>query len=396
MLNKKRFALLQLRVEVQEARSSLQQKRSSLADRNAQVLQDLQRRSTLSVPTSPSMLSDLLVDHQKVLEELQVEEVDFNVVEDQLTRGEWELWRAEKNIYETSERLRTDPLAAEDASDSDVEIVEVASNSTIDARPSGSPLEEQLQSRIGYVRILEEQLCDLRADRAHFVEDNRARQALGVQVGQESKEFLTNFDARHNQLQQDLYLAEEDVRRQRKAVAMHSVVSFSTSQFDGPESEEGGKIESSPPDPLLLPSDDRTPVFFNVEPKIDQQSVSPTNLVNSWLLHRLCRSSLEVQRLRSAIELEDVRLDGEQFRDLVLEWWWRDETVDRPLQGRSHSAGSLSQNIDLIDSARTTKHDSVFPVPTRLRRLHQSGDGGSMIVDRKFYNNTRPRSSISV
>jgi hypothetical protein len=210
-LGEKRQGLLGMQVKAQEARNSIRLKRSALTELNARILQDIQRTAALGIPNGPTPSPELLLDLQEVLDDLQVDEAELNATQDLLNRKEWELKEAETEIYQSRNFQQVLGLADDSTSFSEEEIVEMASNSTVSAQPVLSPLEKQYLSRKGDAEILNEQLFELRAERAHCVEEERVRRAMGKTLDLEGQHFLKDFDTQHRQLQQDLFYAEEDI-----------------------------------------------------------------------------------------------------------------------------------------------------------------------------------------
>jgi hypothetical protein len=458
-LGEKRQSLLGMRVKVQETRNSIRLKRSALTELNARILQDIQRAAALGISDGPTPSPELVLDLQEVLDDLQVGEAELNATEDLLNRKEWELKEAEIELYQSRNFQQAEGLADDSTSFSQEEIVETASNSTVGAQPVRSPLEKQYLSRKGDAQILNEQLLELRATRAHFVEEERARQAVGRTLDLEGQNFLKDFDTQHRQLQQDLFYAEEDIFKLQSMLDSERDIRYAASHFDplpsdcdpldddallsevGPLSEDGSLSEDgflsedgslsedgplsedvllnpgaslskdtstssdvppskgvplrndSPPnnvaslsvdvpvsndgittDPLLLNKYAPSPSFSAVAQDPDQDKVSIVSYVNAWLLHRLRRSSLEILLFKSY--LRDMHLNGEQLKDLVLEWWPRDATglnysEDQKRSRRTFSFNATSGPLNL--STQSAQSDSFV---AGIRRLDQRSQHG--------------------
>jgi hypothetical protein len=98
-------------------------------------------------------------------------------------------------------------------------------------------------------------------------------------------------------------------------------------------------------DPLLLPAYDTaldTSPTFSFGDANGQEPISTVTFVNEWLLNRLRRSSMEVWRFKSAEELQALDLDGAQVRDLVIQWWSKDDKAGDFLSKQRAGANSLS------------------------------------------------------
>jgi hypothetical protein len=429
-LSEMRQSLLGMRVKAQEARNSVRLKRSALTELNARILQDIQRTAALGISDGPSPSPELVLGLQEVLDDLQVGEAELNATEDLLNRREWELKEAEIELYQSRNFQQAEGLADDSTSFFEEEIVETASNSTVSAQPVRSPLEKQYLSRKGDAEILNEQLLELRAKRAHFVEEERVRQAMGKTLDPEGQHFLKDFDAQHRQLQQDLFYAEEDIFKLQSMLDDERDIRYAASHFDLLPSDGGALYDDAllsedshlsdedslsngapttndvppgkgvpfhgdaPPsnvaspgmdvpvgndgittDPLLLTRDAPSPNFSAVVQDSSQDRVSIVSYINAWLLHRLRRSSLEILLFKSY--LQEMHLTAEQLRDLVLHWWPRDATglnyFDDPRRSRrSVSFNATSGPLNL--STQSVRSDSFI---TDIHRLEQRSQHGT-------------------
>lgn len=470
-LGEKRQGLLGMRVKVQESRNSVRLKRSALAELNARILQDIQRSAALGISDGPTPSPELVLDLQEVLDDLQVGEAELNATEDLLNRKEWELKEAEIEVYQSQNFQQAERLADDNTSFSEEEIVETASNSTVGAQPVRSPLETQYLSRKGDAQILNEQLLELRARRAHFVEEERVRRAVGKTLDLEGQEFLKDFDTQHRQLQQDLFYAEEDIFKLQSMLDGERDIRYTASHFDplpsdsdpldddallsgfSPLSEDGsldedgslgedgsliedgslgedsslgedGSLSEDGPlnhgaslsndtsttsdvpsskgiplrndaspnnvtslsidvplsndgintDPLLLNKYAPSPSFSTVTQDPGQDKMSIVSYVNAWLLHRLRRSSMEILLFKSY--LRDMHLNGEQLRDLVLEWWPRDATGLSYSENERRSRRTFSCNATSGPSNISTQSAQSDSFVAGIRRLDQRSQHG--------------------
>jgi hypothetical protein len=476
-LGEKRQGLLGMRVKVQEARNSIRLKRSALAELNARILQDIQRSAALGISDGPTPSPELVLELQEVLDNLQVGEAELSATEDLLNRKEWELKEAEIEVYQSQNFQQAERLANDNTSFSEEEIVETASNSTVGAQPVRSPLETQYLSRKGDAQILNEQLLELRVRRAHFVEEERVRRAVGKTLDPEGQDFLKDFDTQHRQLQQDLFYAEEDIFKLQSMLDGERDIRYTASHFDplpsdgdpldddallgevSPLSEDGAlSVDGSlyedgslsedgslgwdgslgedgapgedgtpaedgtlnhgaslsnntsttndispskgiplrndaspnnvsplsidvplsndgiPADPLLLNKYAPSPRFSIITQDPGQDKVSIVSYVNAWLLHRLRRSSLEILVFKSY--LRDMHLNGEQLRDLVLEWWPRDATGLSHSENERRSQRTFSCNAASGPSNISTQSAQSDSFAAGIRRLDQRSQHG--------------------
>jgi len=429
-LSEKRQGLLGMRVKAQEVRNSVRLKRSALTELNARILQDIQRTTALGISDGPTPSPELVLDLQEVLDDLQVGEAELNATEDLLNRKEWELKEAEIELYQSRDFRQADSLTDDSSSFSEEEVVETLSNNTVSAQPVRSPLEEQYLSRKGDAQILKEQLLELRAKRAHFVEEERVRRSMGKTLDLEGQHFLQDFDAQHIQLEQDLFYAEEDIFKLQSMLDDQRDIRYAASHFDLLPSDgdalnddaflseddhlsDGASLSNDTPttndvplskgvslhddappssvaslsidvhmsndgitaDPLLLSKDAPSPNFSAVAQDSSQDRLSIIDYINAWLLHRLRRSSLEILLFKSY--LRDMHLNGEQLRDLVLEWWPRDATGLNYLEGQRRSRKSFSFNATSGLSHLSTQSVRSDSFVADIHRLEQRSQHGT-------------------
>ena len=127
-----------------------------------------------------------------------------------------------------------------------------------------------------------------------------------------------------------------------------------TSDLDGPAASSphlapaNGTNEPPLPraDPLLFRDDDVSPTFPAGQEN-DKGPISTVTYINEWLLNQLRRSSLEVWRFKLAKELEGLRFDESRLRDLVIQWWPKDEKAGDFLSEERTKAISVSLTSNL-------------------------------------------------
>jgi hypothetical protein len=279
------------------------------------------------------------------------------------------------------------------------------------------PTYNEYLSRVGDMRIVQERLQELRLERMHLVEEERVRARVGLPLDYDSIRFLETFDQRHEELRGRHAAMQEELDRMRGALALTSPVFFQSFQFNEEPylaslgagatqqfletpfvintSDLGTAPTSTPPsprdilreaqyprserpDPLLLPDDDASPAFSS-ENDTGRGVVSTVTFINEWLLNRLRRSTLEVWRFKSALDLEILNLDQNQLSDLVVQWWSKDEKTGEFLQRERAKAKSFSLTSGPFAESQMTRKarsDSVLHTIERsagqVRRI-QSG-----------------------
>lgn len=420
----KRMSTLGTRLRVRERRTALRSKREKLIDMDAQFSQALRNLAAQSRDTELTALLTEYEARHDYREEVQVQESEYNVLEDELNRSEWEMKEDESGLYQqlikAQRQLRNQDTGS--LSDGDDDYV-VLSSSTISAPSIGSPIRQRWLSRIGDRDLLKDQLLELREDRARWVDEKMVRQRVGLGLPEEGQSFLNDFDKRHDSLQLDLTEVEADVSNLYTAVLEQDDILYSSCQFDdkfrtASQSSSESRLEmgddppeSPPADSLYIREDSETvspPGFFNgylfKDPK--HGSITTVNYINAWLLHILRGSALEILRFKMSGSLRTPPLNPRQLKDLVLEWWSRDATVSRSPQARDQSAPSVSISSRAQEERSNNKTQSdtvVFESDRIARRLQGSQsirlDGApSLAISRlpKVLNRPFNRTSSSV
>lgn len=384
-LIEKRISTLGIRIRVQERRRALRNKRESVMDRDAQFTQDLR---ILAARTSNPELKALLgryIDIQNFREEVQFQETEYNVLEDQLIRNEWELEENETKLYQELERAGHRSRSGDAASLSNSDAGYSALSESLLSAPSiVNPLKQQWYSRVGDRNLVLERLQELHAERAHWVEEERVRQRVGRSLGEDARSFLDSFDTRVKNLQQDLAQIEADISGLQEGISEQADILYSSSQFDREvettdESQAGSILSSinsddadfATKDPLFLRIDEAhpDPVFRNVVVEANQEPISTVSYINEWLLHILRRSAIEVRRFKMTEKLGTLPLSPERLKQLVLEWWSKDDTVKLFFSARNNTAMSVSISSRTKEQEFTSKFkggDSVVSTGDRI------------------------------
>jgi hypothetical protein len=373
LLGQKRASVLALRYEVQEARSSLRHERETLNARDAQNIQKLRTAGTNRDFTEQDRLLGLLEELQTSRDILRPKEDDYERLEDQLNRKEWELKELERTLAGRS-------VSAEISLLGDDDIIWFEYNleqgqwgpSTHNGLLEDSPPMERYLSRKGDVEMLKEQLTEMQAEYTQLLDDEEIRAQLGLNPGADSREILEGFDKRRDALLREIFNVEEDVSRLQDALTNKDDILFSINRFygDGPEASDQVFTEPLTPDhpygldiegvttesealsrdPLLLsPEESRKNEFVDTSDGNIHDGISTPRYVNQWLLHILRRSIPEIQRFKSTDELREVKLrhSREQIRDMALEWWFKDQSVRDFERSREIAALTFERSAEM-------------------------------------------------
>ena len=373
-----RADVLRTRLRVHEARSSLRYEREDLSDRDARFLQTLRVLFSDHNFTATKSVLDDFEALQETRNALQPKEDDYNRLEDQLNREEWDMKELEARFYERSFSAQTSLLGEEHLTTSTDQYD--ASDTTPSTRGGPnefSPQKNRYLSRVGDAKLLEERLVELRIERAQLIEEELVRAQVGLELDEISQNFLRQFDARHDAIQQELLRTEEDVSNMQDKLSEKGDIFLTTDQFpDDPRrsisaqsldrmtEEEFSLIDMnlSPEerdelfhDPLLLAESDESPVFPQDFVDEADGARSVASYINYWLLHKLRKSSLEVWQFRNVEELKKLNLSPEKVKELVLELWWNDDMTTQFITAREVAAQSLDGS-NLTTKGQIPKH----------------------------------------
>lgn len=332
-------------------------------------------------------LQSSLTNLQNARQAYSEHEDDYNSLEDDLNKKEYRLLNFEDTFYHRhmsslQSFLEQGSLFVSDGDDGD-KCEETSSNSTRPARFPGDdhPLLTALLSRQGDEDLVQEKLADLRNTRASLVAEQRSLQRVGLEVHEESLRFLQAFDVEHEKLKDELASVGRDVGHLRDTCKQDGLLDpFSISSSESyslvdMEDMTQGEWPPSARDPLLVPAPEEGTHFSKLEPEAEDGPISTASYINEWLLHRLRRSSLEVCRLKSYQELQDLHIDNADMKDLILEWWSKDDAAKMPGPDQRlpgiRSTSSASRKVDVADfdqsfGNRTAKSDSMLPRVNRL------------------------------
>jgi hypothetical protein len=388
-LSEMRLAVVRRRHEAQEARSGLRQAREALDALDARFIQEVRVLCANRRSEEFANLFELTEAMQNQRDKFYPMEDDYNKLEDHLDLEEFELHEAESRLYERLGSPRTSIVAADDRASlwREEDLQPQLGNLSLETE---EPAYTDYLSRIGDANIVKERILELQRERMHLVEEERVRARVGRSLDEEALQFLESFDIRHQELQDQYAAIQEDLAMMREGLPLSIPLPFATTQFaDESYSFGTGMIRqlmdaspvitasdlntstptSMPPsprdaiaaaqlpraDPLLLPDNDISPTFTFGDSS-ERDPISTVTYVNEWLLNRLRRSSMEVWRFKSAEELQALNLDGAAVRDLVMQWWSKDEKAGDFLL--KEKAGAISLSL--------TSNPGVEYQPTRM------------------------------
>ena len=347
------------RSQARELRIALKYKREEEGIARAELLEKLNALSVKDVPEDPQSILPLLERAQASSDSYLVLENDYHLFEDQLGRDEYTLSKRAQKLSSTLKHLRT-TIDSNDGGH--LPSQRYSTSSTATSYVDYPPLLSEYLSRVGDVSILEERLSDLDRERFEIEEQERLRFGLNIPLGEESRQFLVDYDKRQSEIQAELDIAKEDVVRLREKCKEEGILGHSQGGGQGGDQDvcfspvELKNMSQENMDPLRVSEfEDNSPFF---EPN-SSQSVNTTEFVNKWILHRLRHSAMEILQLKSNPTLQELSQEGRDsltFSRLVLNMWFKDDAVAiPPPQTTSASEYHMLPNGSEIPNANTYK-----------------------------------------
>ena len=419
-------AVVGTRLKAHERRSIMRRDRQTLSNLDARFMQGLRNVLLTSQDEKLRYLLGLCEQMQTLRDKILPKEDDYNILEDQLNSEEFELGdtcakllglleEAEKGLPEDNDT--TFPL--------DEDVIELERATSIRGSNQRPEVLEYL-SRVGDRDIAKERLVELRHTRPTLVEEEKSRARFDMVLDEGSQKFLTSFNVRHEELQEALAVVETDLARLRKTLDRNDRVLFASTRFDDVEDVTESDLDVArhlevdpihstisyphvvlplgsqrppnpvaitPPrsqrDPLLLAEDDTTPTFdhltmaerrsltsiqyINAWLLNQQGSISADAFLNDWLLNVLRTSLSELYQYKSTPTLQRLEISQEGLRDLVLEWWFKDEAAGQYLKTLRLEARGMSLLASAAMSSRDVQSDTVVITLNQLSgRLYRN------------------------
>lgn len=431
-LRKQCEMVLGVRLKVDQARSSLRRDRQAVGDIDARFMQELRNILSQSQDEKFKTLNDLWEEMETARNELYPDEDDYNKLEDQLSREEYDLTQTQQNLLPILEGARESLLGDNDLDSFLDEEVPDSENKHASLEEELQPEMQEYLSRKGDHDIVSERITELRMERTSLVEEERRRAPFDLTLDEESRRYLDGFDARHNMLQEELAEIERDMAKMELGLACRDNVFFATTRVDiSNEVAEHAldrvedlyqelpftivpaataapiavakpslpptpsKVQTSTRDALLLGEDDTTPVFHrlvgfgkqttNIIHQIndwllrEQGNISAAEFFDLWSLNTLRTSFREVTYYKLQLEQKEVyqwrTMDQDAFRDLVLYWWYFDGAAKDSLRRMKLEARGISLSVGSLKAeSRRAESDTTHARVNKLaRRLYQDG-----------------------
>ena len=348
-----------LRSEVQFRRRVLRvkQEAKSIAEDRLMTYLYMKSANDSTIKLEES-ISAILEDCQRARDEYGPLEDDCTILEDRLSRDEFELTRLWENFYQ--QIISTDlPEATytldlpSTKSDSDSSTTSVYGD---DFKVDYHPLVVEFLSKMGDVDILQERLDERREEKDQLEGEKESRELVGLGLAAEDQEWLDNFSALEAELLEDISIAVAEAAKLKQQCYDYGLVdeegnptslenwerqnfSHETDMDAGSESSEFTKF------PALLPRYGTTAVQIqDPAPQTNEVVYNPDDRINHWLLRRLLSSPLDVNLLARTYESLFGPIEfQDDWQKRVLTLWYEDGTKRGLHAYRVYSSDGITQ-----------------------------------------------------
>jgi hypothetical protein len=249
--------------------------------------------------------------------QISIEENELERVEGRLILAEGELREVESTIYQGP----ATPSAGSLEDDFDVLAREkdptesIVSSSNI--RRDSSPQAQRFLSQLGEVTLLQERLMDLDSHHAQVIGEQAVREDIGLALDDFSR-LLEDYKA--DLEDRDHHISALDPSLDSTWIADGDPTAHSLSGKDDSLNDAlaGDNIIEDP----KLAAIAQTYLF-----PANREAVNKTEYINLWLLDRLRNSTQEITLLLAKHKDEGIFLNPTDFRQQVLFFWDKDETM---------------------------------------------------------------------
>ncbi|KAL8648006.1 MAG: hypothetical protein Q9210_005231 [Variospora velana] len=390
------------RLDLREQRAEMRQQHGLVRVLEAQFLRCLQHSEAVN---DQDAMGRLHAELCAALEQLGPMEGDYDEKEDGLDTLEFDLEAKERRFYrQYAQSDANGSLESPSTQRSSISISPQEVEASLAGRPDFLSPQYQYYSRVGDAKIVRERLMELEAQRDHFLEIERDRDALSIPLYQENIDFLANYDCAYAEHVEELEKIDNDIYKLGLQAGFFKPndVAF-TAATPAPAIEEfsDSSAEKRPRSPFTDPEQTRrssspTPESPRRKSEADVQKMpkdqqSSRERINQWILERLKNTRLEKARHRAI--LNDPKLPPKVWWSLVLEFWQQDRAAIPTASSSRHASGAptserpqalrgsldlTSDNVPNVAPATTTetygganqRYAPISPVP--VARDHAS------------------------
>ncbi|KAL1964449.1 hypothetical protein VTN77DRAFT_7007 [Rasamsonia byssochlamydoides] len=330
---KKQDEVTAKRARARELRVALRNKRDEEGHLRAELLKSLNFAIAMGLAGNAHSMLSIVERFQTSSDAYLALENDYHKLEDQLALDEYDLDKMEQRLSSLLDRFRSLPRSKirdqEGLQSSGADDGNNDSSSTSSSEYNKyPPLLFEYLSRVGDARILRERISNLECEQFEVSDKKESLSRLGLALDEESQTFLSSYEEQRSELQKELDDTEQDVARlkldcEADGLLPRSLQDNATMQFYQTVKEGLPKKD----DPLWSSELEDTCPFF--ERDMTQKLGIPT-FINKWLLHQLRHSSIEIIRLKTFLQLQELRnidWDEASISGWVLKLWFKDDTT---------------------------------------------------------------------
>ncbi|KAL8706119.1 MAG: hypothetical protein Q9201_000821 [Fulgogasparrea decipioides] len=338
------------RLELREQRVGMREQHGVVRSLEAQLLRQWQR---YGASLDQDAIDRLHTELCTALDELGPMEEEYDEKEDGLDTLEYDLEASETRFYRRY--AQSDPGGSHRTSSPCC-----SPTSTFSEEPDLPPTAPQdflsprylYLSRIGEANAVRERLMELEEQKAHYLEIERERNALGIPLYQENVEFLSNYGNTYAEQVEALEMIEKDIQDLAmrigysseknandpvivRGVGRHSENNAGYRQRS-PATEPGQAGQSNESIKESLRRKSETDVW-----NLPDDPQSSRDRINQWILGRLKESRFEEAMHRTILHelLNDSKLDRKRWWKLVREYWQQDRAARSSKNSSSHASG---------------------------------------------------------
>ncbi|KAG4435138.1 hypothetical protein IFR05_009370 [Cadophora sp. M221] len=319
-------------------------------------------------------LQQLMDECQEARNNYGPEEDDCIALEDKLSRLEFKLNRLEQPFFLLVDEPHPSPppagktptvAAPDDDSDSD------SSYDDEFEEPLYHPLVTRFLSKLGDLDLLQERRDNLSDEKRSLEGEKASRARFGMVLSPEDQAWLDGSQAEYDSLVTKIDLLEKELVDLKRDCLARGLVDEDGEPTDFQDLEEASfndEEDLNPKDqtseyvkyPKLLPlhrgRKHEDVDFYEPEPEPYEKSEIPTTRINKWILGSLRISPLDVNFLARTFEQRGGKT-GTQWEIAVLNFWFRDDTIENNTKPRRAHASSLITETD-ISNPNKLKHTS--------------------------------------
>ena len=360
-----RGSVARSRLGLREHRVGLRQERGRARELEAQLWKNFQSHWDGNGTLDKTILDGLYSEVDKARDELGPKEEHYNELEDDLDMMEYKLEKKEDRFYRQFPDIPYDETGKHSFTDSSYGSGQAWSlSSTSEHTDNSSSPSNKYLSKIGDANIIRERLSALEAERSHYLDLERERDAMGHPLYQPNVEFLDSFSDVHASYLEELRQIEDDLGALRIEADLEGNVENS-----GPSSVACLDFTPKPSSlqnvshyfeslPVSMPA--RRSRDSDV-PRDRTATSSVRQRINQWILDNLTKSRLE--RARHKAILDNPELDDSAWLCLVRRYWENDNAAhplrsplgNKTLQSGSAGTASPEADIDIMSSHASLK-----------------------------------------